>query len=676
MKTHLHRFLLALVLVCVASQSYAALGTGTIFQVQSTATGSQVNGGGFNPNNANFLTDGAATSATGNSPVFTSASYNFVAGDVGAWIYIKSGTNWTSGYYQIASVAANAATLSAAIGQAVAPDGNNIFKANTVAGVATTASPTAATWGIDYSQQNSTSDTNTDLATANGTTNPCQVTSTGFPFGVQDVGNLIHINSGTNWTAGWYEIVSVSSVTATLDKACASLAAATGGTYHVGGALDNFTTADTSLWPASPVNAVMFVKGGSSITYSPAAGVTSTSSGQTFNPIRLEGFVSLRGDRPTSTTRPTIAMAANTFTTAAYWEVRNLQTTSSNATATLHDNASGGDKFINVKSINTSTGGGAAFFIAGSTNNNGPEIVEACEAVSHVGDAIYAASAPGIIISDSYIHDSLNGITMTNAAGNITVVNNVVANITTAAINSSGGTLGVVIKGNTIYGAENVLGTCIKNSMGSPYNWLVEDNIIYGCVTGVSWATNKNGPWADYNDYFNNTTNRTNFLTGDHDLAVNPGFTNTTQITGTTATTTAGNHLVQSGATFQTAGVTAGRDFIYIKSGTGVTAGIYGIASVDSQTQITTDITLTANATADKTWQINTGHDFSVGTNLKAQGYPGAFPAGLTTGYTDIGAVQRQESTGGGSCTFGDAGSWLDKLPANDNYETQYRRAM
>jgi hypothetical protein len=54
-----------------------------------------------------------------------------------------------------------------------------------------------------------------------------------------DVGNLLHINSGTNWTAGWYQIVSAAGNNATLDKACGSSASLTSGTYHVGGALRN-----------------------------------------------------------------------------------------------------------------------------------------------------------------------------------------------------------------------------------------------------------------------------------------------------------------------------------------------------------------------------------------------------------------------------------------------------
>ena len=40
--------------------------------------------------------------------------------------------------------------------------------------------------------------------------------------------------------------------------------------------------------------------------------------------------------------------------------------------------------------------------------------------------------------------------------------------------------------------------------------------------------------------------------------------------------------------------------------------------------------------------------DFSIGTNLKALGFPGVFPGALSTGYMDIGAVQRQEAGGGG----------------------------
>ena len=41
--------------------------------------------------------------------------------------------------------------------------------------------------------------------------------------------------------------------------------------------------------------------------------------------------------------------------------------------------------------------------------------------------------------------------------------------------------------------------------------------------------------------------------------------------------------------------------------------------------------------------------DFSIGENLSAKGFPGTFPGGLSVGYLDIGAVQREETGGGGS---------------------------
>src|SRR6185369_1439300 len=77
-----------------------------------------LSGGWFDPSLATYATDGAATSATSGSPVFSSASYNFQARDVDAFLYLKSGTNAIPGYYRIASVAANSATLVATAGSA------------------------------------------------------------------------------------------------------------------------------------------------------------------------------------------------------------------------------------------------------------------------------------------------------------------------------------------------------------------------------------------------------------------------------------------------------------------------------------------------------------------------------------------------------------------------------
>lgn len=182
-----------------------ALSANTIWEIETTGSDT-LNGGAFDPSKvtAGGFADGAATSANTSAPVFSSASYNFVAGDVGAWVYIDSGTNWTPGWYKIASVAANAATLTGTIGLAVLKGSPRMR--STIVGCATVASPTGSVWSIDYSQQAAAQFAYTDLAsTGTGLT----ISSVAFPFGKQQVGNSIVITGGTNFNTGRYVIASV-----------------------------------------------------------------------------------------------------------------------------------------------------------------------------------------------------------------------------------------------------------------------------------------------------------------------------------------------------------------------------------------------------------------------------------------------------------------------------------
>lgn len=204
--------------------------------------------GGFNPSNTNFPTDGTVDTNTGNTsaPVFSSASYNFVAGDVGAWLFVKSGTNTLPGWYQIASVASNKATLTASIGSAVRYSTVSHFT-NTAVGIATTGTPSSITWGIDYSQQNSAQISFTDMVIDAGTNT--NFTSAANPVGKNFVGNLIRVTGGTGFTVQWVEVVSTSGTTATCDKSLGTLGS-TGGTGNLGGAfasLANFTSTTPEL---------------------------------------------------------------------------------------------------------------------------------------------------------------------------------------------------------------------------------------------------------------------------------------------------------------------------------------------------------------------------------------------------------------------------------------------
>ncbi len=212
-----------------------ALASTTIWEVRTT--GDDTNGAGaFDPSkvSAGGFTDGAATAANTSAPIFTSASYNFTANDVSAWLYIDSGTSWIPGWYFITSVASNAATLSAAIGAGVLAGNASM---STVVGCATVASPTGAKWTIDYSQQAAALQTYTDLASA-GT--GLTVSSALKPFARQQVGNAIVITGGTNFNAGRYVIASVAAVTfvaTVVGPTNITTGAGASGTGGLGGAL-------------------------------------------------------------------------------------------------------------------------------------------------------------------------------------------------------------------------------------------------------------------------------------------------------------------------------------------------------------------------------------------------------------------------------------------------------
>jgi hypothetical protein len=281
-----------------------ALGAATIVDVRNGGSDT-ANGGTFNPGAA-FATDLTATSATGNSPVVSSASYNFVAGDVGTWLYIKSGTNWTPGWYQIASVASNQATLSAAIGAALqGPSGQVATNANTVAGCATTASPTAGTWGVDYSQQTAAQFSLTGLTTSGA--NAIILTSAATKA---MIGNGLVITGGTNFTTGYYQITAASAGTSiTVDRTCATGVGASG-TAGLGGAL---ASPGNALLAANGVLMFVFLKYNASV-YSITSASTNVAGGCLTSVMNVYGYSTNRYFGSQDTNRPTLQLNVSSAT--------------------------------------------------------------------------------------------------------------------------------------------------------------------------------------------------------------------------------------------------------------------------------------------------------------------------------------------------------------------------
>lgn len=611
-----------------------ALSASTVFEINSGATASNVNGGGFNPTNTHGVADGVIASGTGNSPTLTSATYTFAAGDVGAWVYFPAQTNMTAGWYQIASQTGGVATLSAVVGAAIQV-ANNRYIPNTVAGCATTAAPTGVTFLVDYSQNTAAVLTNTDLtSTAASTT----VTSLLGTFTPVMVGNLIHLTAltGTGAIVGWYEIVQYTDAhNVILDRTPTNgVNNITAGTYFVGGALSLGSSDDAvfELAVSSTTAATRyFIKGGSSIVYNIGGTVSISAAANTVWPVIVEAYATLRGDRPTGATRPTFNLGATQITWGANWDKYCLITTSTAATA---ESGGANGKSVDCKCFNSSTTAGRTAYGAVSTYT-----YIRCEGISMRGNAFNLGSQTANFIG-CYAHDSDKGIVASTGA--ITVQDSIIANNVTSGISTTGADVGLkIFINNTLYGAENKLGLGLTLASGTT-NTIFLNNIIYGFTTGVTHADTQTVCYDNYNNYFNNTadvSSSVQWQKGPNDIALNPGFTNVAQLTGSTATTS-GSVLTQSGADFSS--VTDNVDFVYIVSGTGITAGKYLITS-HTGTTLTLNAAPGTSAVADKVWQITTNHNFGVGTNMKATGTPGVFPGGLTTGYIDIGAAQRQE---------------------------------
>lgn len=144
--------------------------------------------------------------------------------------------------------------------------------------------------GTDFSQQNSAQVTYTDLV-IDATTNT-KLTSAAFPFTSAHVGNTIQIASGTGFTPGFYQVLSVASNVATMDSAVGSTSS-TGGHGKLGGALASVP----AVVAVAVFNNIIWFKATAAYTFTSAislSAVVDPSHGDT--PIVFVGYTSTRGD--------------------------------------------------------------------------------------------------------------------------------------------------------------------------------------------------------------------------------------------------------------------------------------------------------------------------------------------------------------------------------------------
>lgn len=256
-------------------------------------------GGGFvTASPVTFQTNGAATAANTASPVFTSVTYVFVAADVGASVYIKAGTNWTVGSYRIVSVAAGAATVAGPM--------------------ASVASPTGATWGVDYSAFTTPRYLYTDLV-IDGTT-ATKVTSAAQPFGMNSIGNTLTLTSGVGFAGQSVVVLSISGVTATCDKVLGTLSS-TGGQGVLGVApIQPFVSAGSTTIATASTGAFASTGGWVRIAGSDALVRYTGISGNTLTGVPASGTGALLTTVPYNTLLESVPALSGVTGVVAAWQ--------------------------------------------------------------------------------------------------------------------------------------------------------------------------------------------------------------------------------------------------------------------------------------------------------------------------------------------------------------------
>jgi hypothetical protein len=502
----------------------------------------------------------------------------------------------------------------------------------------------SARGGTNYSLQNGAQINNSGANDMTCTAGSTTITSASSTFTSIMVGNYIHLTAltGTGAIVGWYEIVTYTDANnVVLDRTPTNGANnITAGTFYVGGAMSMASTLDDDLFEIGVAGNIFYVKG--AVTYTLGEAVTISATGGTQNPILIKGYTTTQGDACTGSSRPTFACGANAFSLNTNWNTANMIFTGTGSSVLT---GGGNADFLNTKVVNTSTTAARnAFNISTDT------IMRDCEGISYRGNAVNGANGAQTAFG-CWFHDSDVGFIQSGTSTSPVFVDTIISSCVTAAFKLTGAaTAQVTLVNTTLFGSTNTTGIGVSLATGVTDVRII-NSIITGFVTGVSHADTQSVGIDYYNDYYNNDTDVTNWTKGIGASAVNPSFTSAGQVTGSNATIS-GSVLTSSGADFTASGVVAGRDYVYLVSGTaGPTFGIYGITVVGTTT-LTLDIAPGNSATADHVYQITIGQNFAVGSAMKALGFPGAFQGGYTTGYMDQGAAQRQEPAGGGGGSY------------------------
>jgi hypothetical protein len=347
--------------------------------------------------------------------------------------------------------------------------------------------PSVASPGTDFSQQNSAQVAFTDLVIGSTVT---QLTSAANPFTSASVGNCINITAGTGFTTGRYNVLSVASGVATMDRAVGT-AASTGGTGNLGGSMASPVTAMAAIVSLNTV----WLKAG---TYTTTATITNPSS----TAFVLNGYSATHGDNlagaiVTSSTNSISMVTINAGTPTAWINNLAISTTAGSPGDGILVNGSGATTTVSNCSLS------GAFNVGIDQNSNGVSLLLLNTLITGTsGDAIQASHA--VTVVDSQISGNGRfGIFSINTTS-IQIIRSIFANNASRGINFfSAGLLWMfdsTIANNGSDGINTITGASI-----------IQNSIIYG-NSGFGVIAAGTTLFASTNAYGSNTSgNRSGF---------------------------------------------------------------------------------------------------------------------------------------------------------------------
>lgn len=338
--------------------------------------------------------------------------------------------------------------------------------------------------GTDYTQQNAA-----QYALTNVTTAGADAVLLSASAAADMVGNIARIVSGTNFTVGYYEILSVVvGVSITLDRNCTTGAGDTG-VVNVGGALASIgALGSNTVGLGAVAGNLICVKADGN--YSLAANDTFSVAATAANPIRIIGYNSTR---PTASTQGDGYLGRNT-TTDGKLITTNMPNYQYQAGFRL---GAGNGAFVQYQNLNLSiAGAGQSGYLVGNLGTD--SVMTRCvltnPSTNTLAGGINGNARSIIQDNDIFMTGASGGATAAGIAGNAGGVRIIANRVQMSQSSSSGPGIGLQYSAiairNVVIGNGGLIGIGVTVSTGVP---TIDGNTIVNFVDGVNIITGTTG---------------------------------------------------------------------------------------------------------------------------------------------------------------------------------------